>query len=99
MTDRASIESELQARPGLQLAIVRYAPEHVVSAEWVYNRADADKAKIVWAREIPGVDMRPLLDYYHDRHVWLIEADAASPQLAPYPISENSTVPRALHAR
>jgi hypothetical protein len=51
----------------------------------VYNAAEIDAAKIVWAREIPGRDLKPLLDYYRDRRVWLVDADAASPQLKPYP--------------
>jgi hypothetical protein len=90
LSDRARIESKLRASAGLQLAIVRYAPEHVVSAEWVYNGADLDHAKVIWAREIPGVDIRPLLDYYSDRQVWLIEADAIPPEPVPYPVPTNS---------
>ena len=82
---RAQIAGQLQATPQKHLVIVRYAPGHDVSHEWVYNAAEIDAAKIVWAREIPGRDLKPLLDYYRDRRVWLVDADAASPQLKPYP--------------
>src|SRR5713226_561515 len=54
---RARIEAQLEGTPGNHLVIVRYSPRHDTFAEWVYNRADVDNAKVVWAREIPGVDL------------------------------------------
>jgi hypothetical protein len=65
--------------------IVRYSPKHYSHAEWVYNRADIDDSKIVWARDIPGVDLAPLLAYFRGRHVWIIDADNQSPEPRPYP--------------
>jgi hypothetical protein len=82
---RAKFESQLNSMPGKHLAIVRYSPNHNVLQEWVYNRADIDQAKVVWAREIPGTDIRPLLNYFRGRHVWLIEPDATPPRMTPYP--------------
>jgi hypothetical protein len=82
---RAQFESRLNSSPGGHLVIVRYSPEHNSNREWVYNRADIDHAKIVWAREIPGVNIHPLLDYFHGRRVWLVEPDAAPPRITPYP--------------
>jgi hypothetical protein len=85
---RAAFERQLEATRGEQLIIVRYSPEHDPGkdAEWVYNRADIDGAKIVWAREIPGVPMQPLLEYFGSRHVWLAEPDAEPPRISTYPI-------------
>jgi len=69
----------------LQLVIVRYTLNQNPHMEWVYNGADLEHAKVIWAREIPGVDIRPLLDYYRDRNVWLLEPDKAPPlEFAPY---------------
>ncbi len=59
---RARFEAQLSAMPGKQLAIVRYSAN--TDGEWVYNKADIDGAKVVWAREIPGIDPQPLLDYF-----------------------------------
>jgi hypothetical protein len=81
---RARVMNQLEATPGKHLVIVRYTTDHVVDNEWVYNRAEIDDSKIVWAREIPGQDMAPLLDYFRDREVWLLEADRRIPQLEKY---------------
>ncbi len=81
---RARFASELKIAPGEQLVIVRYSSDHDPGDEWVYNAADIDHAKIVWAREISGVDARPLLEYFRSRRVWLAEPDAEPPRLSPY---------------
>ena len=82
--DRARIAAQLQATPQKHLVIVHYAPNHDVLHEWVFNAAEIDAAKVVWAREIPGRDLKPLLDYYRDRRIWLLDADTNPPQLKPY---------------
>jgi hypothetical protein len=84
MYQRDFFESKLEAVPGKQLVIVRYALDHDPDQEWVYNRADIDNANVVWAREIPGVDIQPLLDYFHGRHVWLVEPDATPLEVTRY---------------
>jgi hypothetical protein len=81
---RAEFEKQLAGLPGKHLVIVRYLPNHSVLQEWVYNRADIDGAKIAWAREIPGLDIRPLLDYFRGRRVWVAEPDLSPPRLGPY---------------
>jgi hypothetical protein len=81
---RARTKAELSARLGLQLAIVRYLPDS--NGEWVYNGADIDHSKVVWARETPGMDIRPLLEYFRWRSVWLVEPTNDSARIRPYPI-------------
>jgi hypothetical protein len=86
MDRRTRIIDQLNVMPGQHLVIVRYSPHHNAHQEWVYNRADIDRAKIVWAREIPGVSMAPLLAYFQGCQVWLLEPDeSATPSLSPYP--------------
>lgn len=81
---RAQIARQLQESPGKHVVLVHYGPEHFVHHEWVYNAADIDGSKVVWAREVPGQDLKPLLDYYRERRVWVVDADAAHPRIEPY---------------
>ena len=86
--DRAAIIRQLDRQPGQHLILVRYQPaygtQHNVDHEWVYNAADVDAAKIVWARDMGEKQNQELLSYFHDRHVWSLNGDPASPRLEPY---------------
>jgi hypothetical protein len=81
---RARVASQLEQLPGNQLVLVRYAKLHCVHNEWVYNSADIEHAKVVWAREIPGVDMNPLLEYFKGRKMWIVKPDDDHPKLVPF---------------
>jgi hypothetical protein len=83
--DRAAILAQLEAMPGRHLAIVRYSPTHSPHSEWVYNRADIDAAKVVWARDMGKEQNQELLRYFSGRQVWLIVADQVPPRVEPYP--------------
>ncbi|MGH7365116.1 MAG: hypothetical protein ACREK9_01785 [Candidatus Rokuibacteriota bacterium] len=84
--ERARVLARLERTPGQHLVIVRYGPAYDPGRqiEWVYNRADIDRAKVIWAREMGGVENARLLDHYPDRHIWLIDADRRPVQLQPY---------------
>jgi len=81
MDARLSIASQIAAVPGNSLVLVRYSPSHNPLDEWVYDRAEVDRSKIVWAREIPNVSTQPLLDYFPGRNLWLVEPDEQPPKL------------------
>jgi hypothetical protein len=83
--ERARLLEMLEQDGDRHLVIVRYRPDHLVRCEWVYNRADIDGAKVVWAREMDPEHNRELLDYFQDRRIWLLEPDAERPTLSPYP--------------
>ncbi len=84
LKNRAVLAKQLAASPGDDLVVVRYSLDHDYVQEWVYNGADIDHSHIVWARDIPGVSLRPLLDYFRGRHVWIVDADSPNPHLLPY---------------
>ena len=81
---RAAIEAQLRSLPGPQLVIVRYGEHHDPFLEWVYNGADIDRQKVVWARDMGQDRNEELFRYYSDRRVWLLEADDLSPRLSEY---------------
>ncbi len=94
-TARAQVVKSLDRLPGKQLVIVRYSPDHYPLDEWVYNGADLDNSKVVWAREIDPAQDADLIRYYKDRNVWLVEPDAPAVHLTQYPLpSENSIASR-----
>jgi len=81
---RTVINNQLAQAPGRQLVFVRYWPRHIFQDEWVYNAADIDGARVVWARDLGPAENDKLRRYYPDRTVWLLEPDARPPRLTPY---------------
>jgi hypothetical protein len=82
---RAYINEWLSRRHAGELVIVRYSSSHDVNQEWVYNGADIDSSKVVWAREVDPSSDAQLLKYFHDREVWLLRADVNPQRVVPYP--------------
>lgn len=82
---RIAVRHALAQLPGKQLVFVRYWPGHIFQNEWVYNSAEIDGARVVWARDLGPAEDEKLRRYYPDRTVWLLEPDARPPKLSPYP--------------
>jgi hypothetical protein len=83
--ERDRVASQVADEPGQHLVIVHYGPDHVVDEEWVYNEADLDGSRVVWARSMNAQADRRLLAYFAGRRVWRLDADAVPPRLEPYP--------------
>ena len=81
---RAKVAAQLETNPGKQLAIIRYTPQHAPFDDWVYNAADIDASKVVWARELHAANNVELLRYFRDRQVWLVEPDFDPPKVSRY---------------
>ncbi len=79
---RERVFQELEARPGRHLVLVKYSSSHDPTIEWVYNGADIDGSKVVWARSLGHEADTDLLHYFRDRCIWVIDADAPQPQLS-----------------
>ena len=83
-TSRAVIAKTLSHTPGKHLIVVRYEEDHNLHDEWVYNGAEIDTAKVLWARELDAAQNAKLFAYFADRQVWLVEPDADNTELIPY---------------
>jgi hypothetical protein len=81
---RVRVAQELEQMPGRQLVIVEYGPHHDVDWEWVWNGADIDGSKVVWARDMGAAANQELLEYFKDRRVWQLNGDDPEPELKSY---------------
>ncbi len=89
--ERKHIIEFLEQAGGRHLIVVRYDPTHQATYEWVYNDADIDDARIVWARELDPPENGRLLKYFRDRTQWLFDADTL--ELKPYPDPGRQSLP------
>jgi hypothetical protein len=81
---RARIMEKLRNLPGNHLVIVRYAADHdFILNEWVFNNADIDGSRVIWARDM-GAQNAELLQYFNQRRAWLLEPDYNPPRLSLY---------------
>jgi hypothetical protein len=72
---REEIIKTLKAEDGNHLIIVKYEKGHNMVIEWVYNEANIDSARIVWARNLTPKENCQLAKYFYDRKIWLLEID------------------------
>jgi hypothetical protein len=81
---RIAVNRQLADIPGKLLVFVRYSPLHIFQEEWVWNAADINAARIVWARDL-GVDQdQELRRVWPRRQPLLFEPDARPMRITPY---------------
>ena len=81
---RTAIAEKLNRTPGKHLIVVRYTEDHNIHDDWVYNGAEIDNAKVLWAREIGAEQNAKLFAYFKDRKIWLVTPDTDNTYLEPY---------------
>jgi hypothetical protein len=83
---RARLLRQLEQENGKHLIIVNYGPVHGPHHEWVYNEANIDNSKVVWARKLDLSQDCRLIEYFSERRIWLLELDGdrSRAKLAPY---------------
>jgi hypothetical protein len=81
---RIFVARELEKIPGQLLVFVRYLPRHIFQDEWVYNAADIDGSRVVWARDLGAEENEQLLRYYPGRTALVLETDFQRPKLSEY---------------
>lgn len=81
---KQQILNKLADVEGKHLILVKYNRDHIHHNEWVYNRADIDNSKVIWARVLESEKNTKLLNYFKDRSIWIIEPDSPKIRLKPY---------------
>lgn len=81
---RADLIARLSSEGGRHLVFVAYGPRHDVHQEWVYNGADLEGARILFARFISPRENERLLALEAGRRAWLLSPDDGD-RLIPYP--------------
>ena len=59
--------------PGNHLVFVRAKTDEYNLLQWIYNDADIDRSRIVWARDLGPEKDAELIRYYADRDVWMVD--------------------------
>jgi len=87
---RARILEQLQRQNEKHLIVVSYGPQHSFNDEWVYNEADIDNAKVVWARSMNTRENCQLVNFFKDRRIWSLEVnnDNSIIEPMPYPVNQ-----------
>lgn len=83
-TPRAELMALLNRGPERHLIIVRYAPGHSSSMEWVQNGADINGEKVIWARDMGAEENEKLIAQYPGRKTWLLVVGDHAEPLRPY---------------
>jgi hypothetical protein len=81
---RARIMEKLNRAEGQHLVLVHYPKDIRYHVEWIYNRADIDSSKVVWAWADDLGCSESLTRYYPSRHAWLLDGDPPTTILKPY---------------
>jgi hypothetical protein len=96
---RAAMIHNAEVLSGPQLFVVRYGPTHEPFKEWVYNEADIDRSRFVWARDMGDCQNQDLLEYFKQRHIWLFEPDKERQSFVPYSVSPSNCSTRITEAK
>jgi hypothetical protein len=82
--DRDRLTAQLNQISGQHLVIVHNHWSHTGSEDWIYNKANIDHAKIVWARDMGPEKNQELLRYFANRRLWLVDQNDGIMRLNAY---------------
>jgi len=80
---RSQLEEQLAETQRRHLVLVRYSPRWNYHSEFVYNSADIDSQRIVWAHSLGAQADSALLDYYPRRVAWYLDVAPEGTELEP----------------
>lgn len=74
--DKHRITTWLLQQPGSHLVFVKAKTDEHNLLQWIYNSADIDGSRIVWARDLGAAQNRKLMEHYAHRKVWVVDPNA-----------------------
>lgn len=80
--NKARILQMLENTPGQHLVLVKPKTDKDNLLQWIYNAADIDASKVIWARDMGPQENEALLKYFHDRKVWLVDPNVEPAQIS-----------------
>ena len=83
---RTAVMRQLERQDRPSLVFVRYADDHTVHEEWVYNPDGLVSAQVIFAHDLGKSRNPELIALYPDRAVWLVEV-SNQVRLEPYVVS------------
>jgi hypothetical protein len=82
--NKLRITRALERIPGEHLVLVKTKTDPFNLLQWIYNAADIDAARIVWARDLGPERDAQLAAYFHGRQVWVVDPNVEPATLAKY---------------
>jgi hypothetical protein len=71
--NKARIEAALDRMPGQHLVFVKPKTDPYNLLQWIYNDADIDASRIVWARDMGEAEDARLRQYFAGRDAWVVD--------------------------
>ncbi|HYL35868.1 MAG TPA: hypothetical protein VEV17_08160 [Bryobacteraceae bacterium] len=82
--NKARILALLEQTGGRHLVLVKPKTDPGNLFQWIYNDADIDASRVVWARDMGPQANQALLDYFHGRTTWLLDPNVEPAAIVPY---------------
>ena len=91
--DKSKITAELERQPGQDLVFVQAKTDPANLFQWIYNTADIDGQRVVWARDLGPERDAQLAAYYSGRRAWILNPNVEPATLTPYLPAEGRSRP------
>jgi hypothetical protein len=82
--NKARITAALEKMPGNHLVFVQAKTDPHNLFQWIYNGADIDHSRIVWARDMGTEENARLAEYMAGRQMWMVNPNLEPATYAPY---------------
>ncbi len=89
--NKARITAELEKLPGQHLVFVSTKSDPNNLFQWIYNDAEIDRSRIVWARDLGPERNAQLIAYFAGRHVWQVNPNVQPAERVAYEQTDRVT--------